>query len=35
MVLLVLMRKCGAWVPWYSPIKGEELTGPSRISKVS
>jgi hypothetical protein len=31
----VLMRNCGAWVPWYSPISGEELAGPSLTSRVS
>lgn len=31
----VEIRKWGAWVPWYSPIRGEEAEGPSLISRVS
>lgn len=31
----VEIRKWGAWVPWYSPIRGEETEGPSLISRVS
>ena len=31
----VEMRKWGAWDPWYSPITGEDVEGPSRISSVS
>ena len=31
----VEIRKWGAWVPWYSPISGEEAEGPSLISSVS
>ena len=35
MKLPVLMRNCGACVPWYSPISGDELAGPSLTSSVS